>query len=410
MLFDQPGDSIRIRGRKTEARAQAARDLGSGDRMVFAAALGDIVQESRHVERRAMADVGQDFAEQRMVLVEQPGFDLAQHADRAQQMLVDRVVMVHRELHHADDAAEIRNEAAEHARFVHSSQRRFGRAARGQDFQEEPVGFWIGAQPGVDALQRLGDEPRRVRMDGQAGPVGDPIEPDQIDGVALERVASDRVDAIVVDAKIRGVRHRARPAAQAAEEAIEPLRRLGLALLHRRADDRGQVADILRHQEIVFHEALDVVLPGARGVAQPFGDRPLQVEAQALLRATRQEMQVAAHRPEEFLAAAKQREFPRRKQAGGDEFARIADAIDIFGDPEQRIEIAQAALSLLDVGLHEIPRFAGALDPRIALGELGGDEFARRLGDDLLVEAGEKPLEQRLVAAQEASLENARCG
>ena len=131
MLFDQPSYAVRIRGRKAEARAQAARDLGSGDRMVLAAALGDIVQEGRHVKRRAMADVGQDFAEQRMVLVEQPGFDLAQHADRAQQMLVDRVMMVHRELHHADDAAEIRNEAAEHARFVHSSERRLGRAVRG---------------------------------------------------------------------------------------------------------------------------------------------------------------------------------------------------------------------------------------------------------------------------------------
>ena len=138
----------------------------------------------------------------------------------------------------------------------------------------------------------------------------------------------------------------------------------------------------------MFHEAFDVILPGARGVAQPFGDRPLQVEAEALLRATRKKMQVAAHRPEEFLAAAKQREFPRRKQAGADEFVRIPDAIDIFGDPEQRIEIAQAALSLLDVGLHEITRCAGALDPRIALRELGGDEFERRLGDDLLVESG----------------------
>ena len=362
MLFDQPGYAVRIRGRKAEARAQAARDLGSGDRMVLAAAFGDIVQESRHVKRRAMADVGQDFAEQRMVLVEPPGFDLAQHPDRAQQMLVDRVMMVHRELHHADDAAEIRNETAEHARFVHSPERRLGRAARGEDFQEEPVGLGIGAQSCVDALQRLGDEPRRVRVNRQVGSVRDPIEPDQIDGVTLERVASDRIDAIVVDAKIHGVRHGARPASQAAEEAIEPLRRLGLALLHRRADDRGQVADVFSHQEIVFHEAFDVVLPGAHDVAQPFGDRPLQVEAEALLRAAGQKMQVAAHRPEEFLAAAKQREFPRRKQTGGDEFVRIPDAIDIFGDPEQRIEIAQAALSLLDVGLHEIARFAGALD------------------------------------------------
>ena len=87
-----------------------------------------------------------------------------------------------------DDAAEIGDEATEHARLVHPPQRGLGRAARGQDFQEQPVGFRVGAQLGVDALQRLGDEPRRVGMDRQARSVGDPEEADEIDGIALERV------------------------------------------------------------------------------------------------------------------------------------------------------------------------------------------------------------------------------
>ena len=34
------------------------------------------------------------------------GLDLGQHADAAQQVLVDRVVVIHVELHHRDDAAE----------------------------------------------------------------------------------------------------------------------------------------------------------------------------------------------------------------------------------------------------------------------------------------------------------------
>jgi hypothetical protein len=212
MLFDQPGDAVRIRGGKAKARAQAARDLGAGDRMVLAAAFGDIVQESGDVERRTMTDVGQDLAEQRMVLVEPPGFDLAQYSDRAQQVLVDGVMMVHRELHHPDHSAEIRNETPEHARFVHASKRRLGRAAGGEDFQKQPVGLGIGPQLGVDALQRLGDEPRCVGMNREVGSVRDPIEPDQIDGVALEGVLADHTDAVVVDSKIHGVRDGARPA------------------------------------------------------------------------------------------------------------------------------------------------------------------------------------------------------
>ncbi len=72
--------------------------------------------------------------------------DLGEHADAAQQMLVDRVVMIHVELHHRDDAAEIRNEAAEHAGLVHAPQHDLGVLLRGQDLEEEPVGLRVVAQ------------------------------------------------------------------------------------------------------------------------------------------------------------------------------------------------------------------------------------------------------------------------
>ena len=53
-------------------------------------------------------------------------FDRAQFADGADEMLVDGVVVIHRELHHADDTAEIGDEPAEHAGFVHAAERDFG--------------------------------------------------------------------------------------------------------------------------------------------------------------------------------------------------------------------------------------------------------------------------------------------
>ena len=52
--------------------------------------------------------------------------DLGEHADAAQQMLVHRVVVVHVELHHRDDAAEGGHEAAEHAGLVHAPQHGLG--------------------------------------------------------------------------------------------------------------------------------------------------------------------------------------------------------------------------------------------------------------------------------------------
>ncbi len=184
------------------------------------------------------------------------------------------------------------------------------------------------------------------------------------------------------------------------------MRRFGLAVFERRADDGGEIADVLCHQEIVAHEALGRALAFAREIAEPGGNRLLKVEAQALLGAAGHEMQMAAHRHQEFFAAAEKRKLPRRENACGDQIFRVAHPRDVFGDPEQRVEIAQAAFALLDVGLDEVAGFAGALDAVVAFLELGGDEFHRRLGNDFLVEALLQALEQRGVAEQQPRLED----
>ncbi len=71
-----------------------------------------------------------------MVLHQPPRLDIGENADGAQQMLVHRVMMIHAELHHSDDAAEIGDEASEHARFVHPAQHDLGAVARGQNLEE----------------------------------------------------------------------------------------------------------------------------------------------------------------------------------------------------------------------------------------------------------------------------------
>ena len=122
-----------------------AGDAGAGDRMVLDPALGDVVQEQRDIEQRAV--LGQDLAHQVVgehEFLVAAALDLGQHADAAQQMLVHRVVVVHVELHHRDDAAERGHEAAEHAGLVHPPQDDLG-VVRGEDFEEQPVGFGIRA-------------------------------------------------------------------------------------------------------------------------------------------------------------------------------------------------------------------------------------------------------------------------
>ena len=89
-----------------------------------------------------------------------------------------------------------------------------------------------------------------------------------------------------------------------------------------------------------------------------------------------------------------------------DELLRLAHPVDVFGDPEQGVEIAQAALAVLDVGLDEIARLAAAAMALLALGELGRDELGRGALHHLLVEPREQLVVEVAVAEQEARLQD----
>src|SRR6185437_11817245 len=107
-------------------------DLRAEDRVIAAAPLGDIVQQHGEIKHAARIDGRKDAGCERQLVLEGAALDLMQHADREQRMLVDRVDMIHVVLYLRDDAAEIRNEAAEYPGLAHPSQRDLGILVRGQ--------------------------------------------------------------------------------------------------------------------------------------------------------------------------------------------------------------------------------------------------------------------------------------
>ena len=108
------------------------------------------------------------------------------------------------------------------------------------------------------------------------------------------------------------------------------------------------------------------------------GDEALEIETQALLGPSSGEMQMAAHAPEEFLAALEQAQLLRGEQARPDKILHILDLVDIFADPEQRMQIPQPALAILHIGLDEVTRRTGLAHPPVTLLQLGIDEFGGR--------------------------------
>ena len=117
-----------------------------------------------------------------------PRFDLGQHADAAQQMLVHRVVVIHVELHHRDDLAEGRHETAEHAGFVHPPQHGFRVVLRGEDLEEQLVGLLVLAQLRVDQLERARDRAHRVGVEREIVLLREMENADQVDRIALEDI------------------------------------------------------------------------------------------------------------------------------------------------------------------------------------------------------------------------------
>src|SRR5690606_34859799 len=214
------------------------------------------------------------------------------------------------------------------------------------------------------------------------------------------------VDAVVVDDEVGGAGELALATREVEEDAVEARHVLGLLFLERGAEDAGEVAHRLRDQEVVLHEALDGGQARMAGVAEALADLALDVEVQALFCAAGEEVHVAAHRPEEILALAELVELGAGEDPLTDQLLGGGDAVKVLADPEQRLQVAQAALAFLDVRLDEIAALAAARVALVALGELGLDEGRAGILDHFLIEAGDQLVEQLIVADDEAGLED----
>ena len=204
------------------------------------------------------------------------------------------------------------------------------------------------------------------------------------------------------------------------KEALFEQRAVGLRLRRRRpeggADQRrlehgGDLRDLARGQEVVAHEPLDAVLPAMPGVSHAGADHGLQIEGQPVFGAAGDVVQMEAHRPQErprppgVLGLAGGQDAAARA-VGADQLAHHLGAEHVAAHPVQRLQVAQAAPALLDVGLDQERTVAVAMVPGVALGLLGGQERAGAIRPAERDEAALELLEQRLVAGQQPGVDH----
>ena len=310
-------------------------------------------------------------------------FDLRQQPDRADSVLVHRIVVVHVELHLRVDLAEIGHELSEHPCLVHPPQHGFGIVAPCQQFEEQRVGARVFLHIGADQMRVAISLAHGFGMDLEPVGLGNLEYLDQPHRILAEPVVSrsgnpsaEHPIALVI------ARSGLEPGQQPA-----PRTAAGELLVDMGKEHAGQAADALGLQEIELHEPLDRALAGAVGEIHPLGNLSLQVEGQPVLGPVGQRVQVTAHRQHETFGAAEAAIFLCRKQADIDQFGSHPDLMDIFADPVERVEIAQATLAVFHIGFDDIAAVTHPLVARIALFQLVADEFALRPVDHFAPEA-----------------------
>ena len=260
MVTYQPAHRFGFLRREAEPRTQLQGQRGAKLGMIAIPALGDVMQQGRHEQGPARLDFRHHRGRHRCRLGKTAILDLVEDADDLNGMLVDSVAVIHVELHHRDDLAEIGKEAAQHAALIHQAEHAFGivfRCQNGKEFLGRPRVIPRGVAKRMEAtrdpLQRLRvnvgflvqcqmkyfQHPQRRITKHQLGVEIDPPGPDA------------KMPEILATTEI------GRPAKAALAE-------IGF---HRRANDTGEVSDIARRQIIAFHETFDITHAAARGKA-----------------------------------------------------------------------------------------------------------------------------------------------
>ncbi len=380
--------------------------------MIAAAALGDVVQQHRHIERAARLQMIDQPGRDRRDLLQFAALQHVEHADRFDRVLVDREHVIGVELHLPDDARPVGQQAAEQAGFVQHREpaRPVGaarsaaegrRCAAGQQVEKQIRGSPVLAQRAGGAL--VANQPaHRQRMQFQATIAGNLQDAQGLQRLGLELAALRRQQHAVGeyearrgDRLVRAFRHRRRAERRANQ--------------HRFQDPR-EPQHLARGQKIVPHEPLDPVLAAVARVAHARADHRLEVESQPLLGAVGDVVQVKAESPEEIPGAAAEPGLALADQPAGRGVPpeQIGDAADVergAPDPVKGLQVAQPAAAFLDVRFDEERAVAVALMTRRALMLLGGDEVADPGMAKILAELPDELGAERFVAGEPPRIE-----
>ena len=123
----------------------------------------------------------------------------------------------------------------------------------------------------------------------------------------------------------------------------------------------GSAGDLLQRDVGLAHELLDGQLGGRVAVSQRGGGAALVVEGEAVVAAARRVVQLVAQAPEQVARRPRLLDLARRQEAALSCFSQARHLVPDASDPERGLQVAQAALALLEVRLQQPHRAAVTL-------------------------------------------------
>ena len=155
----------------------------------------------------------------------------------------------------------------------------------------------------------------------------------------------------------------------------------------------------------VTHEALDAQCGARLLVVEGLGHLFLLFEVELVVFSTAYIMQTVSDPHQHIVGIAEALTLAGQKKAGVDNVVESGNAEDHLGGPDHRLDIAEPAFALLDVGLQQV---AVAAEPLPALAaqliEIA-DEFTASAVDKLVPEIGHELVEQISGAPDTAPVE-----
>ena len=398
MLAHQPADGFGFLRGQAKSRADLKRQLGAKLGMVAVTALGDIMEKCRHKQGAPRFNLRHYRGCHRRRPGKAATLDLVENADNLDGVLIDGIAVIHVELHHRDDLAEIGEKTAKHTALVHQA--------------KNALRIVLRCQNGKELLGRARIIPGRIAK--RVKTTRDPLQSLRMNvGLLFQRQMEYlqhpqrrltehqlgiKVDSAGADAEM--------PEILTPPEFLGPAKATFAKIgFHRRADDAGQVSNVARRKIIPLHEAFDIAHAATRGKSHQRGNRHLGIEIQPLLGSARAEVKMASDSPQEALRGGKAARLAFAQNALVDNVDDAVGAIGEFRDPEQRVKIAQSALAFLDIGLNDITRGTLPVMALIPLLELGIDEIHRLEARHLTPERAVQLSCQRPVAGDEPHFE-----